>query len=40
MRNAADDDLSGFQTPPINWGINTAHKRAFFDRVREVTGSG
>ena len=32
------DDLSGFQTPPVNWGINTPFKRAFFDRVAEVTG--
>jgi len=31
--------LSGFQTPPINWGINTPLKRAFFRRVAEITGS-
>ncbi len=31
-------DLSGFQTPPVNWTINTEHKRAFFGRVAEVTG--
>ena len=30
--------LSGYQTPPVNWGINTDSKRAFFDRVAEVTG--
>ncbi len=30
--------LSGFQTPPINWTINTDRKRAFFRRVAEVTG--
>jgi len=30
--------LSGYQTPPINWGINTEYKRAFFERVSEVTG--
>jgi hypothetical protein len=30
--------LSGFQTPPVNWGINTEHKRAFFGRVAEITG--
>ncbi|MFO7698762.1 MAG: hypothetical protein R6X16_16630 [Anaerolineae bacterium] len=33
------EDLSGFQTPPVNWGINTPFKRAFFDRVAEITGS-
>ena len=32
------EDLSGHQTPPINWGINTPVKRAFFDRVRLITG--
>jgi hypothetical protein len=31
-------DLSGYQTPPVNWGINTPLKRAFFDRVAEITG--
>ena len=30
--------LSGFQTLPVNWSINTPVKRAFFDRVREITG--
>lgn len=33
------EDLSGFQTPPVNWGINTPHKRAFFERVKEITGA-
>ncbi|MCK4374511.1 MAG: hypothetical protein KAX19_04250, partial [Candidatus Brocadiae bacterium] len=32
------EDLSGFQTLPVNWGINTPIKRAFFDRVMEITG--
>jgi hypothetical protein len=31
-------DLSGFQTPPVNWTINTDLKRAFFTRVAEITG--
>jgi hypothetical protein len=31
-------ELNGFQTPPVNWTINTPFKRAFFDRVAEVTG--
>jgi len=31
--------LSGFQTPPVNWTINTPFKRAFFERVAEVTGA-
>ncbi len=32
-------DLSGFQTPPVNWTINTALKRRFFGRVAELTGA-
>ncbi len=32
-------DLNGFQTPPVNWTINTLFKRAFFRRVAEVTGA-
>jgi hypothetical protein len=30
--------LSGFQTIPVNWSINTDHKRAFFGRVKQITG--
>jgi hypothetical protein len=29
--------LSGFQTIPVNWSINTADKRAFFERLAEIT---
>jgi hypothetical protein len=32
------EELSGFQTPPVNWTINTDLKRAFFGRVAEITG--
>ena len=32
------EDLSGYQTVPVNWGINTPIKRAFFDRVLAITG--
>jgi len=32
------EELSGFQTVPVNWGINTPIKRAFFDRVLAITG--
>jgi hypothetical protein len=32
-------DLNGFQTPPVNWTINTPFKRAFFERVAQVTGA-
>ncbi|MGQ9882217.1 MAG: hypothetical protein ACUVSV_15385 [Armatimonadota bacterium] len=32
--------LSGFQTVPINWTINDEHKRAFFQKIREMPGGG
>ena len=37
-REATVAALSGFQTPPVNWGINTDEKKAFFERVAEITG--
>lgn len=39
-RETRYEDLSGFQTVPINWGLNTAEKRAFFDRVAEISPGG
>lgn len=38
-REQTYEALSGFQTPPVNWGINTEYKRAFFARVGEITGA-
>jgi hypothetical protein len=37
-RETKFDDLSGFQTVPVNWAINTPEKRAFFDRLKLITG--
>jgi hypothetical protein len=31
------DDLSGFQTVPVNWRINTPDKKRFFNRLKEIT---
>lgn len=33
------EKLSGFQTPPINWQINTDFKKMFFNRVKTITRS-
>jgi len=30
--------VDGFQCPPTNWRINTERKRAFFGKLKEVTG--
>ncbi|MHB9033510.1 MAG: hypothetical protein ACYC6L_10725 [Anaerolineae bacterium] len=32
--------LSGYQTVPVNWGINTPIKRAFFEKLKEITSPG
>jgi hypothetical protein len=29
----------GCQCVPVNWGISSARKRAFFEKVAEVTGA-
>ena len=30
----------GYQSPPVNWGINTERKRGFFRLLSEITGEG
>lgn len=30
--------LEGYQCPPINWQINTPRKKAFFGKLKEITG--
>jgi hypothetical protein len=39
-REARYEDLTGFQTLPVNWDINDPFKRAFFDRVKAITQGG
>ena len=36
-RESRVEDLSGYQTLPVNWTINTDEKRAFFGKVLEIT---
>ncbi|MGI9336838.1 MAG: hypothetical protein ACR2RL_27105 [Gammaproteobacteria bacterium] len=38
-RAAYGQYVHGYQNPPINWGLNTPRKQAFFDLLAEVTGS-
>jgi hypothetical protein len=35
----ASNYRDGYQCPPVNWGVNTERKRAFFGLLKEVTGS-
>ena len=37
-REATCEELSGFQTVPVNWGINTPEKKAFFTALKAITG--
>jgi hypothetical protein len=32
-------DPEGYQSPPVNWGLDTARKKAFFDKLKEITGA-
>jgi hypothetical protein len=34
----ASDYRDGYQCPPVNWGINTARKQAFFSLVKDMVG--
>jgi hypothetical protein len=29
----------GYQSPPVQWGLTSGRKRAFFDKLAEITGS-
>ena len=31
--------VDGYQSPPVNWTLNTPTKKAFFEKLREVTGN-
>lgn len=35
----ASNYRDGYQCPPVNWGLSTERKRAFFNLLKEVTGS-
>jgi len=31
--------VDGYQSPPVNWGLSSERKRAFFAKVAEITGT-
>jgi hypothetical protein len=33
-----NDYSEGYQSPPVNWSLNTDRKRAFFAKLKEITG--
>lgn len=32
-------DPEGYQSPPVNWGLDTDRKKSFFTKLKEVTGA-
>ena len=38
-RRKGETMLDGYQSPPVNWGIDSERKKAFFQFLSEVTGS-
>ncbi len=37
-RRQGDSISDGFQSVPVDWSINSDRKRAFFDKLKEITG--
>jgi len=37
-KKGGNDLKEGFQTIPVDWGINSPNKKAFFNKVKEITG--
>ncbi|MDZ4689569.1 MAG: hypothetical protein SH850_31215 [Planctomycetaceae bacterium] len=38
MKDKDEGFNDGYQSPPVNWTISSPRKRAFFERLREITG--
>jgi hypothetical protein len=38
-RKKGEGPGDGFQSVPVQWGISSPRKRAFFDMVKEITGT-
>jgi hypothetical protein len=38
MKDKGEGFDDGYQSPPVNWTISSPRKRAFFDRLKEITG--
>lgn len=38
LETGKNNYVDGYQSPPVNWGLNTERKRAFFAKVKEIAG--
>lgn len=39
LRRNGEDLANGYQSPPVNWGISSDRKRAFFNEIAEISGA-
>jgi hypothetical protein len=39
FRRQGEPIEEGYQSPPVNWGVSSARKRAFFGYLSEITGA-
>lgn len=39
-RRDGEEFEEGYQSVPVDWGINSARKKAFFQKIKEITGNG
>jgi hypothetical protein len=39
FRMKGEKFTDGYQSPPVNWGISSPRKKAFFAKLAEITGS-
>jgi hypothetical protein len=37
-RKDGEDLTVGYQTVPVDWGIRSDRKKAFFNKVKDITG--
>ena len=40
FRRKGEKFADGYQSPPVDWGISSPRKKAFFARLKEITGEG
>ena len=38
-KKGVNDPQEGFQSIPVDWNINSENKKAFFNKVKDVTGN-
>ena len=39
FRMKGEKFVDGYQSPPVDWGISSERKKAFFARLAEITGA-